>query len=311
MQVIYTNSSSLAASAYVKRAAEAARGLRAVLPLAYPLVLAGVPHTFSLLDTGSQKAWDRHITIEPSVGRLDGAQLRILERIGTAVEANRNPTMPYAPWKLLGLLSSPFRRTLFLDVDVFVLDRSLAPSLLERSLRLADVAMPVDAGRQNHAGDWWQRMAGTGPLCSAVVAFQSNAATQTLFRGALRQLLARSHPEACVDYTPEHARRRNVSRKISCQPMRQGDQMYIMMEWIRAADPALRVVALPEEYYCPSMRLSGANPQSLHAEWANSYSQRLENFNKKYHCRAVHGRFLLSEPDRRAGGMPHLKPPGA
>ena len=110
---------------------------------------------------------------------------------------------------------------------------------------------------------------------------------------------------------PEHARRRNVSRKISCEPMRQGDQMYIMMEWISAADPALRVVALPEEYYCPSMRLSGANPQSLHAEWANSYSQRLKDVSKKYHCRAVHGRFLLSEPDRRAGGMPHLKPPGA
>ena len=73
MQVIYTNSSSLAASAYVKRAAEAARGLRAVLPLAYPLVLAGVPHTFSLLDTGSQKAWDRHITIEPSAGILSGS----------------------------------------------------------------------------------------------------------------------------------------------------------------------------------------------------------------------------------------------
>ena len=49
---------------------------------------------------------------------------------------------------------------------------------------------------------------------------------------------------------PEHARRRNVSRKISCEPMRQGDQMYIMMEWISAADPALRVVALPDEYYC-------------------------------------------------------------
>ena len=151
----------------------------------------------------------------------------------------------------------------------------------------------IDAVRQNHAGDWWQRKAGTAPLSSAVVAFQSNAATQALFRGALHQLLASTFLEACVDYTPEHGRRRNASTKLNCAPMRQGDQEYLMMEWIRAADPTLRVVALPEEYYCPSVRVSGANLHSLHAEWTNSYSQRFKDDQKKYHCRAVHGRYLL------------------
>ena len=66
---------------------------------------------------------------------------------------------------------------------------------------------------------------------------------------------------------PEHARRRNVSRKISCEPMRQGDQMYIMMEWISAADPALRVVALPDEYYCYVSNLQQEGRQRTCTTW--------------------------------------------
>ena len=71
--------------------------------------------------------------------------------------------------------------------------------------------------------------------------------------------------------------------------MRQGDQEYIMQEWIRAADPALRMVALPEEFYCPGVRLKGASSHSLRADWATPYPNH-----PKLRCRSVHGRFLLS-----------------
>ena len=214
--------------------------------------------------------------------------LDVVQR-GLMLEPNGTTWMalPFAAWKLLGLLSSPFTRTLYLDLDVYLLDRRLAPSLFERTLRIADVAMPMEAARAAFAGDYWQEEAGTGQLCSALMVYRRNRATDALFRGALSQLLVSQHPEACVDYTPEY-NPKNLTKYV-CNEMRQGDQEYIMQEWIRAADPALRLVALPEEFYCPGVRLKGAIEHSLHADWATPFRNH-----PKLRCRSVHGRFLLS-----------------
>ena len=214
--------------------------------------------------------------------------LDVVQR-GLMLEPNGTTWMalPFAAWKLLGLLSSPFTRTLYLDLDVYLLDRRLAPSLFERTLRIADVAMPMEAARAAFAGDYWQEEAGTGQLCSALMVYRRNRATDALFRGALGQLLTSQQPKACVDYTPAH-NPKNLTKYV-CHEMRQGDQEYIMQEWIRAADPALRLVALPEEFYCPGVRLKGAIEHSLHADWATPFRNH-----PKLRCRSVHGRFLLS-----------------
>ena len=283
LQTLYTDSGVNAASVltYVRRAAELTRRNRALLP--YPLALAAVPHTFGLLNgSWSHGVWDRHLVIDP-LPFLDGVQRGLmLGPNGTTWMA-----LPFAAWKLLGLLSSPFTRTLYLDLDVYLLDRRLAPSLFERTLRIADVAMPMEAARAAFAGDYWQEEAGMGQLCSALMVYRRNRATDALFRGALGQLLTLQRPEACVDYTPAH-NPKNLTKYV-CNEMRQGDQEYIMQEWIRAADPALRVVALPEEFYCPGVRLKGTNGHSLHADWATPYRNH-----PKLRCRSVHGRFLLS-----------------
>ena len=287
LQTIYTDSNGNAENllAYVRRAAGLTRRNRAML-LPYPLALAAVRHTFGLLNgSWSHGVWDQHLVIDPLPVLNDAQRGLMLGPNGTTWM-----DLPFAAWKLLGLLSSPFTRTLYLDLDVFLLDRRLAPSLLERTLRLADVAMPMEASRAAFAGDYWQEEAGMGQLCSALMVYRRNRATDALFRGALSQLLVSQYPKACVDYTPAH-NPKNLT-KYECNEMRQGDQEYIMLEWIRAADPALRVVALPEEFYCPGVRLKGANARSLHADWATPYNLRGQP--KGLRCRSVHGRFLLN-----------------
>ena len=198
----------------------------------------------------------------------------------------------YGTSKLLGLLSSPFDRTLYVDVDVHVLDGSLPRSLLSDTLRLADVAMAVDPSRDN---DVWYRAAGAPPVCGCMIAYRRNAATTSLFRGALSQMLAVTRPEYCFD----RSRNGRPLHKRDCRGLRQGDQEYIYWEWTRAADPALRMLVLPEEYYCPSIRMEGkTNHSGAHASWSTSWTEWAKANPRgggvgSYRCLAVHGRFTL------------------
>jgi hypothetical protein len=111
--------------------------------------------------------------------------------------------------KLAGLAQTRFNRTLYLDCDVHVIAPSFAHDLLAHALAVADVAMPLDPGRAAHlvpaesagagsatrtAAPWVAPAVGPPMLCSAVLAFRSNAHTHALFVGAARRLVEHAHP---------------------------------------------------------------------------------------------------------------------
>ena len=73
-------------------------------------------------------------------------------------------------WKTSALLQSAFNRTVFIDSDVYVLDPSFAHSLLTQTLRVADVAIPVNTAR---SGYWAQTPAPL--LCITLIAYHRNA----------------------------------------------------------------------------------------------------------------------------------------
>ena len=177
--------------------------------------------------------------------------------------------------KLSGLLSTRFNRTLYLDCDVMVVSPNFASDLLSRALHVADVAMPLDPGRAAHlvpgeregegpAAPWVAPTIGPPMLCSAVLAYRQNAATDELFLGAARRLLARRHPG-----------------------VRQGDQEMIWFQWVSgegAHAAALRVIALPEETYCPlERRQKPLLPNWQQSTWRTSWRRGV------YPCAAVHG----------------------
>jgi hypothetical protein len=224
--------------------------------------------------------------------------------------------------KLSGLLQTPFGRTLYLDCDVLVIAPNFAHDLLTRALRVADVAMPLDPGRAAHLvpherdggapanipqqadaqqplqqgasptrhgpaahsaprggaaprvapwarAPWVAPSVGPPMLCSAVLAYQRNAASDELFVGAARRLLSRRHPG-----------------------VRQGDQEMLWFQWQSgegARAHELRVLALPEETYCPLERRQRPRlPEWNRTTWHTSWRRGV------YPCAAVHGHAYLA-----------------
>ena len=176
---------------------------------------------------------------------------------------------PYL-FKLRALITSRFTRTLFLDCDLVVIERSFVTDLLGGVLDVADVAMPLDPGRA-----WWLTGGGRGApwvapavtppmLCTAVTAYRQNAQVIALFEGAERRLREGLHPR-----------------------VRQSDQEMIWFEWTSGNSSTLRVLALPEETYCPIETTRGNLPDSKHpAFWSTSWPRG------NYPCRAVHSHKL-------------------
>ena len=165
------------------------------------------------------------------------------------------------------VLQSDFNRTVFLDCDTFVVRPSLVDHMLSRVLAVADVAMPIDPGREGHlsvGSPPWAAPSYSGPppLCSALTAYVSTPAVQALWLGAAWRLLSGAHPE-----------------------VRQGDQEMVWFEWTQAAH-SLRVLPLPEEYLCPLESRQRAAPVADDARphvWRTSWRRGV------YRCRAVHG----------------------
>ena len=204
------------------------------------------------------------------------------------------PTFPLSDvrraylFKLSGLLQTRFNHTLYLDCDVLIVHPRFPRQLLARTLRVADVAMPLDPGRANHlvpgedarapatptAAPWVAEPA-VGPpmLCSAVLAFQRNRATDELFRGAAARLIAHRHPG-----------------------VRQGDQEMIWFQW-QSGDGAyaatLRVLAMPEEVYCPLERRQTPRAEWRATTWHTSWRRGV------YPCAAVHGHAYLQREAAR------------
>ena len=182
--------------------------------------------------------------------------------------------------KLSGLLQSGFNRTVYLDCDVYVVSPVLVHHLLTRALRVADVAMPLDPGRAAHLapGDgpdappppWVAPAVGLPPLCSAVLAYRQTAAVQALILGAARRLISQAH-----------------------RGVRQGDQEMIWFEWTEGSGrEGLRVLALPEETYCPLEARQTPLRRWRGTAWRTSWRRGA------YPCAAVHGHAYA----RLAGG---------
>ena len=173
--------------------------------------------------------------------------------------------------KLYAFLQSPFKKTLFLDSDVYLLQPTLPQSLLHHTLQLADYAAPFDPAHTNppalHAP----------VLCSCLVAFETNNATQQLFRHAAYRMI-------------------DVSRGVQRSPFRRnGDQEAIYLEWITGRYN-VRMFALPEEYYCPQVVRNVRNSPQQQYTWSTSWT----NMGKlsPYRCKTVHGH-NYPEFDRR------------
>ena len=257
-------------TAILQEAARSARLLRSVMRPRFPtLLLANQMAVEQLGATGLAGSWDeaRELTLGPEVRpwllariqRADSTATLPLSWSTCRSESDAGCTESPYLWKLCALTQTPFERTLFLDVDLFVLWPPLVQSLLRSTLALADVAMPLDVGR------FFEPWASTPvpPLCSCMIAYgNATSAVRQLFLGAARRLI-------------EHMHRRT----------RQGDQEMIWFEWTYVQH-SLRVFPLPEEYYCPGVQLLRDN--SSRAEWLNSWQGSHGTERGRYRCKALH-----------------------
>ena len=292
--------------AILSEAARSARVLRAVMSPPFPTVLLANHIALASLNASEATgAWDSALELT-----LHAELKPILQRMRRPAGADGAPALPdgwhvcrtpsdagcaESPflWKLSALLHSPFARTLYLDVDVFVLWPPLAQMLLQRTLALCDVAMPIDVGR--FFGPWSSTPA--PPLCSCMIAFSNTSAVRQLWGRAARMLI-----------TGQGSSR-----------VRRSDQEMIWLAWARAQSGGqsggmMRMLALPEETYCPGLQYQKHNSSSAfwHTAWLGS--QRVEH--GKYRCKAVHthgysdeqlvrltdGKFALVQGGGRSGG---------
>ena len=99
------------------------------------------------------------------------------------------------------MLDSPFSRTVYLDCDVYVLSPPLVHHMLTAVLAVADVAMPLDPGREHHlspmgTSPWLAPASGPPLLCSALIAYDSRRGgpAASLWLGAARRLALGRHP---------------------------------------------------------------------------------------------------------------------
>ena len=175
---------------------------------------------------------------------------------------------------LIGLMQTRFGRTVELDCDVFVIAPRFALDLLRNALGVADIAMPLDPGRAAHLvpheaatskpAPWVAPTLGPPMLCSAVIAYRRNAPTKELFAGAAHRLLTRRHPG-----------------------VRQGDQEMIWFQYSSGEgnlSSRLRLMALPEEAYCPlESHQRPLMPDWRATAWRTSWRRGV------YPCAAVHG----------------------
>ena len=201
-------------------------------------------------------------------------------------------------WKLAALLLSPLERTVFLDNDGV-----LRPDLIEISLKISDLAMPVDprrsatARRRECAGgrpadesaggpdDVYGR---NSPVCSCMMAWRRTPSVTELFESAASLLLERAVPATLAP-----ARAACGAPRVA---LRQGDQEMIFTQLVHgrsaAAKPSLLV--LPEEYYCPGVS-AWSGKAALPYVWSTSFGE--------YPCYAVHGHEIAANASERNAAL--------
>jgi len=132
--------------AIVREAVLSARVLRKFSQPLYPMALIATEDAHAMLSASEAALWEVHRTL-----RLSGpilamrAAVRVLERRWSR-QWERAARLSFVH-KLQALLDTPFARTVFVDCDLYVLDGALVDRLLTQTLRLADLAMPIDPWR--------------------------------------------------------------------------------------------------------------------------------------------------------------------
>ena len=196
--------------------------IRSIMSPRYPIELHASDHALVIeRRVRWQELWDFLVRMT-----LPGPfQQMMVKRTSSGTDTGIRDSFYAFVHKLCALDQTHFRRAVFIDADVKVIQPSLIHSLLSSTLRLAEVAMPVDTNRRP-----WQNLGfeGVPPICSCLIAFHNIPTVRALWMGAAIRLLEGRHPQ-----------------------VRQGDQEMIMFEWATQNVTQLRMLVLPEEYYCP------------------------------------------------------------
>jgi len=161
--------------------------------------------------------------------------------------------------KLRALATTPFEQTVYLDTDVVLLRRDFVQSM-RWVAEVSDLAMPLDPNRDSPFD-----MVPMG--CSCVMVYRRCEATLQLFERASALL-----------------------REGSRQGVRQSDQEMLYLAW-REAPQRLRVLLLPEEFYC----------------FSNNGSSEWQSAHRTYACWAAHDHSARN----RLSLVKELKPLGA
>ena len=205
----------------------------------------------------------------------------------------------YYAWKLIAQAASPYEETVFIDNDILVLSRTLVSDLLDHTLHVSDLALVQDPARppsetlrtrtnlasaraRGHIVTAPSMYAhGVPPLCTCVMAYRRTP--------SVRQLLHRATARLFL-----HLNTLDVSTPSQRTVIRQSDQEMIWFQLVTGTpDALLRLLVLPEEYYCPAWYpakgRTAASPyhylvKSIAAGEAPVWTTRWGN----YDCHAVH-----------------------
>ena len=145
----------------------------------------------------------------------------------------------------------------------------LPASLFNTASRVSDVAFPMDPNRgtsKQGSGDLWASGSGIAvpPLCGCMILYRQSASVAKFFFGAALRLIQHRH--------------KNV---------RQGDQEMMWFEWIEGYGRGLRILVLPEEFFCPGIGpLPGLKGYAI--AWRTSWLSDTKRQEGVYSCRAVH-----------------------
>ena len=251
--------------AILREAVLSARVLRKFSHPLYPMALIATEDAHAMLSASEAALWEVHRTLRLSGPILAArAAARGLERKRSR-QWERAARLSFMH-KLQALLDTPFARTVFVDCDLYVLDGApkspaarcthtartlhahhcmciagtLIDRLLTQTLRLADLAMPIDPWR----GRLWAA-APLPPLCSALTAYRSDApGMRELIVEAAGRLINGSDRHLHPDVNPS-------------------DQTALWFAYVFTAPRTrLRVLALPEE---PLHVTSGRPDASAHS----------------------------------------------
>jgi len=240
--VFISKPTSIAGIQALREAVSAAQQLSKIAQPRYPLELHANALALNLVsrDRSTKGLWARVVplVLAPHLREL-------LQRWRRRSQEASAPIASFVH-KLAALARTRYERALFLDNDIRVLQPSLVHSLLSSTLAVADLAMPLDTNRETGAFEM------APPLCSCLVAYHNTAEVRRLWEGASLRLLTHRHPH-----------------------VRQTDQEMIWFEWTQN-QTRLRVLALPEEYYCPLP--ANAAPQWQTSGWPFS----------RHKCRSTH-----------------------